>query len=185
VQLEVVKVVGSTPKPAKEGSNYGDKQSIKMQVKGDFKSLDGVPDAVKEGRVPLLVEWYTNATTVIPTEGEKLDGELTLGNYGWQFKKAGQGGGGGRGGGGAPKDPKDNQRIVRQHTQKCAVELMNTAHELGLIAPVRDGETPLARVGELVGMVKTVAEHLEAHVYRGMDAPIKIDGFDVVPRQPR
>jgi hypothetical protein len=49
VQLEVVKVVSTTPKPAKEGSNYGDKQSIKMHVKGDFASLDGVPIRSKRG----------------------------------------------------------------------------------------------------------------------------------------
>lgn len=182
MQLEVVEVVSVTPKPAKPGKEkYGDKQSLKLKVKGDFSSLDGVPEPIKTGRVPLLVEWYTNATTPVPAAGDKLDGDLENGDYGWKFKKSGEGRGG-PGGGGRPRDPKDDQRIVRQHTQKCAVELLNTAHELGLLKPKSDGETPMVRVGELVTMVKTVAEHLEAHVYRGMDTPIKIDGFDVVPR---
>lgn len=182
MQLEVVEVVSVTPKPAKPDSKFGDMQSIKLKVKGDFSSLDGVADPIKNGTIPLLVEWYAKATTPVPAAGDKLDGELENGQYGWKFKKAGQGGGGGGGRGWQPPDPKDQQRIVRQHAQKCAVELLKTAHELGLLAPASDGETPLQRAGELVTMVKTVAEHLEAHVFRGMDVPISIDGFDVVPR---
>lgn len=181
--LEVVEVVSVVDKPAKEGSKYGDKKSIKMKVKGDFSALDAA-EPIKQGKVPLIAEWYANASSPTPAAGDKLDGELENdAQYGWKFKKAGQPGGGGRGGGGGRQhDPKDDQRIVRQHTQKCAVELLKTAHELGLVQPASDGETPLQRVGELVTMVKTVAEHLEAHVYRGMDTPIKIDGFNVVPR---
>jgi hypothetical protein len=130
-----------------------------------------------------MVEWYTNATTALPSEGEKLDGELTLGSLRLAVQESRPGRWRSAAAAAAARDPKDDQRIVRQHAQKCAVELLKTAHELGLLAPASDGETPLARVGELVTMVKVVAEHLEAHVYRGMDAPIKIDGFDVVPRQ--
>lgn len=185
MELEVVEVVSVVDKPAQPGSKYGDKKSIKMKVKGDFAALEGVADPIKNGAIPLIVEWYANASSPTPAAGDKLDGELTNDpQYGWKFKKAGQGGGaGGSGRGWQPPDPKDNQRIVRQHAQKCAVELLKTAHELGLVAPAREGETPLERVGELVTMVKTVAEHLEVHVYRGMELPIPAQAFDVVPRQ--
>jgi hypothetical protein len=187
MQLEVVEVVSVVDKPATQ-PNRSDMKSMKLKVKpaaaGGFDQLDPpVAEPIKNGTVALIVEWYAKATSPTPNPGDKLDGDLTHDEkFGWKFKKAGQGGGGGGGGGGRPRDPKDDQRIVRQHAQKCAVELLKTAHELGLLAPASEGETPLKRAGELVTMVKTVAEHLEAHVYRGMDTPIKIDGFDVVPR---
>ena len=60
-------------------------------------------------------EMFTMASTVLPTIGEKIEGEIESSDYGPKFKKAG----GRRGGGG--KSPAQEKRIVRQHSQEMAL----------------------------------------------------------------
>lgn len=88
------------------------------------------------GEVHQRVEWSRKATSAAPSQGQTVDGSIAEnGNYGLKFKKAsgGGGGGGGWGGGSRPEDPKRNARIVRQHSQSCALDLVRLALELGVV----------------------------------------------------
>ena len=127
------------------------------------KDMQVIALVLDEGGEQKSAEWFTLATTQVPAPGSTLEGTLEDGGqWGLKFKKA-SGGGGGWGKG---KDPEDQRRIVRQHSQKCAVDLIKVAHDLGLVKPKNEGETPLERVSELANMVKQIAHNLEADVYR-------------------
>ena len=92
-------------------------------------------------------EWFTKATTPIPQQGEKLEGELQAGQYGLSFKKAQQGGGWGGGGGGGRKDtPETRRSIAMQSSQKVAVDAVRIAVEAGLWKP----ESPVDVVGAVL-----------------------------------
>src|SRR5260221_453778 len=74
-------------------------------------------------------EWFTRATTPIPGAGSQLQGDLTNGKFGWQFKKASAGG---FGGAPRPEDPKRARAIQRMHSQTAAVTLVAAKAQAGL-----------------------------------------------------
>lgn len=65
---------------------------------------------------PVIAEWFTNATTPLPTPGSTLDGTVEQSDYGPKFKKAG-----GFGGGPRQRDPRESAQIQRQHSQEMAL----------------------------------------------------------------
>lgn len=101
------------------------------------------------------VEWFTKATTPLPTPGAKLDGEVTKDEqYGtFKFKKAQQQNGY-QGGGGRPRDPQERKSIQAQASQKVAVDIVRLG--LGTLA---NGDQP-ASVDAIAEAVERVAERL-------------------------
>lgn len=69
---------------------------------------------------PVIAEWFTNATTPLPTVGSTLEGTIEPSDYGPKFKKAGGFTGGG-GGGPRQRDPRESAQIQRQHSQEMAL----------------------------------------------------------------
>jgi hypothetical protein len=136
--------------------------------KKDFPPKDGqkakkvIGMKLKVGEEQRSTEWFTDHDTPLPQPESKIEGDLELGDYGWKFKPIRRGGGG-RGGG---RSEEDNRRIVRQHSQKCAVDLIRAAHDLGLLKPKTDGETAMERVSDLASMAVQIAHYLENDVYR-------------------
>jgi hypothetical protein len=144
-------------------------QVIQSWKKRDFPPKEGqkakkvIAMKLKVGEEERLVEWFTDHDTPLPEPESKVEGELELGDYGWKFTPPRRGRGGGGGGG---RSEAESRRIVRQHSQKCAVDLIRAAHDLGLLKPKTEGETPLERVSELAEMATTIAHYLENDVYR-------------------
>jgi hypothetical protein len=110
-----------------------------------------------DGQV-LVAEWFTNASTALPGEGEKIDGTLEHDEkWGWKFKKAGGGGGGFRGGGG-PRKEDEAQFLFRQRSIAMQNCVGNAVAALALAAEHGDYKPPT--VGDLAGQVETVARKL-------------------------
>jgi hypothetical protein len=96
---------------------------------GKFGPAKVIGLMLKDGQgVEKAAEWFTKAATPLPAVGSQIQGDLEPSNYGLKFKKAGGQFGGG-GGGGRPRDPEDQRRIVRQHSQKIAVAYLTLRGE--------------------------------------------------------
>lgn len=128
----------------------------------DWESTKGGP--MKSYRIDLKdeageskssVEWARKATSPPPTVGEKLDGTIEHTDFGLKIKVSPSGGFGG--GGPRPRDPKESRRIAIQHGQKCAVDILRLAHDVGA------WEHP-STVGEVVAQVKVIAAGLLVQV---------------------
>jgi hypothetical protein len=65
----------------------------------------------------VTADWFTKASTPPPSPGSVLEGTIEPSEYGPKFKKARNG----FGGGGRPRDPQENARIMRQHSQEMAL----------------------------------------------------------------
>lgn len=98
----------------------------------DAKKKKDVPDAkfgaavvyeltldAGNGSGNIEAEWFTKAATPLPQAGERLEGELSEGKYGKDFKRS-QNGSGGFG-----RSPRDSRRIERQHSQEMAVRAIS------------------------------------------------------------
>ena len=102
----------------------------------DWNSQQGGP--MKEYRVHLQgtgpsdpqilnVEWSRKATSPAPTEGQQVEGTLEdRGQHGLKLKVAPSLGGGGFA---RPEDPKRAARILRQHSQAMALNLLALRYE--------------------------------------------------------
>ena len=90
-----------------------DGQHGRMQVIALTLGKDGQADAIQ-------AEWFTKATTPLPQQGQKLEGEVEQGQYGLKFKKAQTGFGGGKGG----MDPATQRRVARFAAQERALLYM-------------------------------------------------------------
>jgi hypothetical protein len=97
-------------------------------------------------------EWFTKATTQIPAEGSKLEGDLTHDEqYGWKFRKPkGNGNFGGGGGGGSYNDPERDARIARSVAFKGAVDLVAAS-----LSPATE-----VQVEEMAGIIGSLTDRL-------------------------
>lgn len=87
----------------------------KKSVDGKFGPMQVVALRLQNGAEVLATEWFTKASTPLPAAGETLEGDVTEGKYGKEFKKA-QGFGG--------RSPRDSRRIERQHSQEMALRAL-------------------------------------------------------------
>lgn len=91
-----------------------------------------------DGQAPTEAEWFTPESTMLPAPGSTLQGELTLGDYGWTFKKAKTNGGAPRG----DLSPEAQARIDatgraqgRAHAQEMALRYAAIKGHLGALPP--------------------------------------------------
>lgn len=132
-----------------EGSQYGPKRSYYMRVTGH--------DAV--------VELAQKLNTPPPTVGQVIEGTLepAQGDYPRKLKKAQQQNGFG-GGGPRPEDPARSRRIVRQHSQSTAVDIIAVALGIGI-------KVEAESVGDLWNkVIRPLADTLDKDVQRKGEA---------------
>ncbi len=86
--------------------------------------------AITDGEKQMDAELNTKIGKDGPTIGERIEGELTKGQYGWKLKRSySQNGGGGRG---YAEDPKKSAEIRRMASQKAAIALLAAEVAAGL-----------------------------------------------------
>lgn len=130
--------------------------SVKKQIPDSGRGAKQVINlTLAEGdQPPVIAEWFTAATTAIPSVGSTIEGTIEPSEYGPKFKKAGGFGGGG--GGGRSESPETRRSIAMQHAQKCAVEALKLAAEHGPYTP--------PNAADVAEHVKTIAGVLYAQV---------------------
>lgn len=97
-------------------NDYGEFQVWKLQIHDGEKSLEA--------------DLNTKLGKSGPSIGERIEGELTKGQYGYKLKRAAQNGGG-KGAGWKPRDPKEQAVITRQHSQEMAILWAATLEKQG------------------------------------------------------
>lgn len=142
-------VVDASQKKALDGK-HGPMQVIALELQDD---LAGAPKAA---------EWFTKASTPLPAVGERLEGDVTQGEYGLKFKKAQAAFNGGGGGGPRPEDPKRAAAIQRMHDQHMALRAVELASRLELVA-AKD-------TAELFALVAKTADWFGKDVQRAREA---------------
>lgn len=134
----------------KPDKGYGPMQSIQLVLQEYGTTTD------------LGAEWYTKATTAVPTAGAVIEGTIEPSQYGPKFKKAQAGGtyqgGGGRGG----RSPEETKSIVRQHSQHMALLYTKIKADLG-------------QLPESWGMaeVRTIIDWFDADATDGWKPPLE------------
>lgn len=121
----------------------GQKGDVKPTPNGTFKTI---ALTIEHEGEPIVAEWYTKETTAIPAPGSSIEGEVSKDpRWGWKFRKAFNGAGGRSGGGG--KSPEESARIVRQHSQSRALELlaMRIRYQQDTNAPVTEPTSALVK----------------------------------------
>lgn len=116
-------------------------------------------------------EWFTSVKTPDPAEGSSIEGEVTQGDYGLEFKKPK----GNSGGGGFKRSPAETKAIQRQHSQH-----MMLLHEANLVAA---GRQPFS--GEEMRKVtnffeRDIAAKDRAIEWDGLTSDVPADTSDLV-----
>lgn len=100
------------------------------------------------------VEWSRKESSPPPTVGQQVEGDIDVAaQYGPKFKQANTAGGGG---GYRGKPVEERRSIAMQHAQKCAVDVVRLAADLGEWRPADDEKA--------LGAVLKIADKLFAQV---------------------
>lgn len=99
--------------------------------KNDYGEFQVWKVQIHDGEKSLTADLNTKLGKSGPTIGERIEGDLTKGPYGWKLKRAAQNGGGG-GGGPRTEDPKKSAEIRRMASHKVAVELLGIEVQVAL-----------------------------------------------------
>jgi len=117
--MALYEVVSAQHKADKPDRGHGPMKTVNLALKDEAGEVH-------------VAEWYTKASTPVPDQGARLEGEITLGQYGPSFKRSSSGGGMG---GPRPEDPARARAIARMHAQTASIAIVDLAVRLELVRP--------------------------------------------------